>query len=128
MEKDVKKPEKAAPKKVYKIRIQFYSEGGAMITRKDLPALIDTTENSVKWLAEQGFKPDDIEVIGEKPASWNDVYPAPEPSPVEKITAVLDGTAPIAEVVLLESAISEAAPVGDPAPVITEASPTKEGL
>ena len=50
-----KKPEeKKVVKKVYKIGIRFYDEGSAMIIRKDLPALIDKTDNSVRWLYDHG--------------------------------------------------------------------------
>lgn len=101
-----KKPEeKKVVKKVYKIGIRFYDEGSAMIIRKDLPALIDKTDNSVRWLYDHGYQEADIEIVGIKPDCWGDFYPTitdpmiivkSEPTLVEKITGwvpVLDGTA-----------------------------------
>lgn len=90
---------KEAPKKIYKVFIQFYPDVTAMIVRKNLPAIIDKTEAAVRWLKDNGFtNPEDIEVIGTKPECWNEVYPPAttviEPAPVEMIAAVLDGQAP----------------------------------
>jgi hypothetical protein len=72
-----KTAEKVIPKKVFKISIEFYPGGKAKIHRKDLSALIDTTEFSVAWLKAHDFKEEDIELIGDKPDCWETSYPAP---------------------------------------------------
>ena len=94
---ETKKPteKKAAPKKVYPISIEFYTDGKSKIIRKDLPMLIDKTDKSIAWLKANNFKEGDIEIIGNKPDCWETYYPAPvvEPAPmVEKVAEVLDGT------------------------------------
>ena len=102
-----KKTEKVAPKKVYKICIEFYPGGTSRIYRKDLSDLIDLTDKSVAWLKTHDFKEEDIESLGDKPDCWETYYPAPvvEPAPlvvepesaplVEKIAEVL--AAPVVE-------------------------------
>jgi len=142
MNKTVSKTtEKAAPKKVYKISIEFYPGFTAKITRKDLPQLIDTTDKSISWLEVHDFKAEDIELIGDKPDCWETYYPAPapivEPAPVvepplaEKIAEVLD--AAIAEAAtekdaeaLAETAAVVAEPIATEAPTVMPAEPAKE--
>jgi hypothetical protein len=88
-----KKIEKKVVKKVYAATIQFYPDGTSTIIRPNMPMLIDKTDKAVSWLKDNGFKVEDIEVIGDKPSCWDIVYPAPVPDPamVEKLAAVLDG-------------------------------------
>ena len=84
VKKDAKKSEeKTIVKKKGNISFRSYPDGTSMITRNDLPSLIDTTEKSVQWVMDHGFKETEIEFIGEKPASLFPVavvVPAPEPA------------------------------------------------
>ena len=85
-----KTAEKVAPKKVYKISIQFnYSDGKSRIYRKDLPDLIDLTVSSVAWLKAHDFKMEDIEIIGDKPECWETYYPAPVVEPAATLTEIV---------------------------------------
>lgn len=90
-----KKTEKKVVKKVYKIRLRVYPDGTSMIMRNELPSLIDKTENSINWLGANGFKPDEIELLGEKPPIWDTVYPSTAPAPVIEQPAVEPEVAPV---------------------------------
>jgi hypothetical protein len=83
VKKDAKKPEdKTIVQKKYTIVFQSYPDGTSMITRKDMPSLIDKTEKSVRWVMDHGFKETEVEIIGEKPASLFSASasePMPEP-------------------------------------------------
>ena len=51
----------------------------SIIYREGLPFIMDKTENAVKWLADKGYKEKDIELVGEKPATWDDAFsPVPQ--------------------------------------------------
>jgi hypothetical protein len=87
VKKDAKKPdEKTIVQKKYKISFQSYPDGTSMITRKDLPSLIDKTEKSVQWVMDHGFKETEIEFIGEKPAS---LFPVPVVVPAPEQAAII---------------------------------------
>ena len=75
-------------KKSYKVRLRVHG-ATATICRDCLPFIDDKTDEAVTWLAAQGYKEAEIEIIGEKPASWDTVYPQPvkEPAPI-----VIDST------------------------------------
>ena len=73
-----KKEEKVAGP-TSKARLRVHSQTLATILRNDgLPAITDRTEEAVKWLAAQGFKPAEIEILGDKPATWDMVFPLAE--------------------------------------------------
>jgi hypothetical protein len=74
--------------KVYKVRLRVHG-ATATICRDRLPFIEDKTDEAVKWLAAHGYKEGEIEIIGEKPAVWDTVYPQPvkEPAPI-----VIDST------------------------------------
>jgi hypothetical protein len=86
---------KEAPKPTFKISFHTVSGGSSIIYRKDgLPFIIDRTDNAVKWLIDNGYKEKDIEIIGEKPVIWDDLFSPPkpiepEPTLVEQVTEVL---------------------------------------
>jgi hypothetical protein len=99
---EVKKPVEV--KKVYKVTL-IVDGHSSTIVRPNLPTIFDKTTSAVVWLKDNGFKAEDINVIGTKPECWEEFYPAPvkpaEPTAVEKIAEVLDKPS-------------------EPAPVVTE--------
>ena len=89
---------KEAPKPTFKVDFQVKSEDSSIIYRKDgLPFIIDKTDKAIKWLIANDFKEKDIQIIGEKPAIWDDLFSPPksiEPEPtqptlVEQATKIL---------------------------------------
>lgn len=60
----------------FKVKLKVHSQESSTIIRKDLPTITDRTINAVKWLSDKGFKASEIEIIGEKPATWDEVFPA----------------------------------------------------
>jgi hypothetical protein len=73
---------------------QSFADGTSRIYRKDLPALIDKTDKLISWLVANGYKAKDIDIVGEKPASWDkafgiEVVPAETPI-AEKLSEVLN--------------------------------------
>ena len=64
-------------KKTTKITIHFQGESATIIRQDNFPMIIDKTEKSVEWLAAKGFKPAEIEIIGEKPSCWINSFPEP---------------------------------------------------
>jgi len=62
-------------KKTTKVRIEFLNEK-ATIYREGLPFISDKIEKSVKWLNENGYKSEEIEIVGNKPECWNIIYPS----------------------------------------------------
>lgn len=68
--------EKVVEKSTSKVRLHVYAQGHSKIIRNDkLPFIEDNTDRAVRWLAANGFKENEIEIIGEKPACWNTVFP-----------------------------------------------------
>ena len=65
------KKEEPKVKKPVSIHIKGAS---SIIYRVGLPFIMDKTENAVKWLADKGYKEKDIELVGEKPASWDSFF------------------------------------------------------
>ena len=64
-----------AVKKTTTVSLHVGRHGSSMIVRSEgLPMISDKTERAVEWLAAQGFKPKDIELVGEKPANWDAVF------------------------------------------------------
>jgi hypothetical protein len=39
-----------------------------------LPAIIDKTDKLIQWLVTNGYKAENIDIIDEKPASWDEVF------------------------------------------------------
>ena len=66
--------------KVYKVRLRVHG-ATATICRDRLPFIDDKTDEAVTWLAAQGYKEAEIEIIGEKPAIWETIYPQPVKEP-----------------------------------------------
>jgi len=84
------KAEKVAAK-VYKARLRINSQDSATIFRGNgLPYIDDKVDAAVTWLAANGFKADEIEIIGEKPAIWNTVYPTEVP--VAEVPVAVEAT------------------------------------
>jgi len=69
--------EKKVEKSNYKVQISF-REKSAIIFRPNLPFLADTADLAVHWLFDNGYKPEEVEVIGEKPESWYKTFPKKE--------------------------------------------------
>src|SRR5271157_5409054 len=110
-----KEIKKVPPKKVYKVRIKFFDDHGAMISRKDFPSIIDSTENSIKWLFDHGFSETDIEIIGAKPGAWGDYFPTIKEEPAVPIGNPADVTAIVPEIIP-EPVSAPVAPVAKPVP------------
>jgi len=69
------------PVKTTKVKIKF-QDLSATIIRDNLPTILDASENAVKWLA-KNYKPEEIEIVGNKPAYWDTYFPpSKEPIPV----------------------------------------------
>ena len=68
-------------KKAYKVRLRVYG-ANATICRDRLPFIEDKTDEVVKWLAAHDYKEEEIEIIGEKPAIWDTVFPQPVKEPM----------------------------------------------
>jgi hypothetical protein len=75
------------PESIFKARLKVHSQQSATILRTDLPSITDKTESAVLWLAKNNFKPEEIEVIGEKPSSWNIAFNIIEPEPIKQVEA-----------------------------------------
>jgi len=57
-----------------KVRLRVFSQQSSTIFRTDLPSINDKTENAVLWLVKNNFKPEEIEIIGEKPSTWDSAF------------------------------------------------------
>ena len=97
-----KKPDEAAKIAVVKSKFKVClctDSSSAKIYRPNMPYIIDNKEAAVRWLAEKGFKAEEIEVVGEKPVNWDTVFPphgVPETVPVAEVLAgVLNGPPPV---------------------------------
>jgi hypothetical protein len=84
------KKEEIVVKKTTKVTLETRTWGSAMIYRENLPTISDRTERAVEWLKAQGYKPVEIELIGEKPANWDAVFDENPVAPVV-VPAVGDG-------------------------------------
>jgi hypothetical protein len=84
------KKDEVIAKKTTKVSLYVGPSGTSTIVRSDgMPQIIDKTEKNVEWLAAKGFKPVDIELVGEKPANWDTVFEiAPVVDPVVVPAAV----------------------------------------
>jgi hypothetical protein len=95
------KPDKNKEEKP-KTQIRFRENAGGTSTihRNDgLPSIDDKTENSIKWVQAQGYKPTDIEFIGQKPATWDAIMDPPKAAEiVDPMAAPANPEAVVAEV------------------------------
>ena len=65
----------AVAKSPYKVTLKVHSQSSATIIRPDgFPQITDKTQDAVKWLAAKSYKPEEIEIIGEKPSNWDEVF------------------------------------------------------
>jgi hypothetical protein len=89
-------------KQVKKTSLHVKSGGSSIIYRGDnLPFICDKTDNAVKWLHDNGYKEEEIEIVGEKPEVWDSIFSpsqpviAPEPAaePVETPIAPISAPA-----------------------------------
>jgi len=87
-----------AVKKTTTVSLHVGIHGSSTIVRSEgLPMIGDRTDKAVEWLAAQGFKPNDIELVGEKPANWDAVFeiapPVENDVPVVKPVTEITSTA-----------------------------------
>lgn len=69
------KETKSSEKSTFKVKLRVDPRGYSTIIRNGgLPFIDDKTEKAVSWLALKGFKENEIEIIGEKPACWKSIY------------------------------------------------------
>lgn len=62
-----------------KVTIKVHSQESATIYRGEgLPFITDKTVNSVTWLKDKGYEEKEIEIIGEKPATWDAIFNPPK--------------------------------------------------
>ena len=66
-----------------KIRLRMYNDKAVIHRNGGLPSIEDKATEAVVWLERNGFKPEDIEVFGEKPANWDQVFAIAPAVPVE---------------------------------------------
>jgi hypothetical protein len=84
------KKEEVVVKKTTKVTLETRTWGSSTIYRgAGLPAITDRTEKAVEWLKAQGYKPAEIELIGEKPANWDAVF---DENPVAPIAEPVSGS------------------------------------
>jgi hypothetical protein len=63
------------PKSKFKAKVEFQMNGNtATVYRPEMPFIVDRTEKVAPWLKNQGFKAEEIEIIGEKPAGWDEMF------------------------------------------------------
>ena len=97
-----------AEKKVYKISLDVRS-GSSVIYRHDgMPFICDTTDNSVKWLHDKGYKEAGIEIIGEKPAIWDSIFSPPVVASVVAQETVAPVSAPADPEAFVDNVINTA--------------------
>lgn len=68
---------KEVEKKISKIRLHVHGEKSTIYRNDGLPFIDDKTDAAVKWLNDNGFKKEDIEIVGKKPEIWDIIYPLP---------------------------------------------------
>jgi len=62
-----------------KVRLRVHSSGTSTIYRNDgLPSIDDKTDKAIQWLFDKGYKAEEVEIIGEKPACWEAVFAPPK--------------------------------------------------
>jgi hypothetical protein len=72
------KATKVPEKPTFKVRLRVDDRGHSTIIRNEgLPFIEDKTDKAVIWLAANGFKENEIEIIGKKPACWDAVFSPP---------------------------------------------------
>ena len=64
-------------KKTTKVRIEFRGDSAVIHRGEGLPAIWDKTENSVAWLKDIGYKPEEVEIVGDKPQCWDAIFSPP---------------------------------------------------
>jgi hypothetical protein len=80
--------EKVVEKSTSKVRLHVDTRGHSTIIRNDgLPFIEDKTDRAVRWLAANGFKENEIEIIGEKPACWSTIFSPPIVEPAVEAPA-----------------------------------------
>jgi hypothetical protein len=93
------KKDEVVVKKTTKVTLEVKSHGKSTIYREGgLPWLIDRTEKSVEWLKAQGYKPAEIELVGEKPSNWDAVFDENPVAPVAKPISgdgIMDDSVPL---------------------------------
>ena len=58
-----------------KIRLHVQTTGTSTIYRNDgFPSIDEKTEKAVQWLFDKGYKPEEIEIKGEKPSNWDATF------------------------------------------------------
>jgi len=61
-------------KKVSKIRLCIYGDRAVIHRKGGLPFIEDKALETVLWLAQKGYNPEEIEVLGEKPSNWEAAF------------------------------------------------------
>jgi len=84
--------DKVVVKAASKIRLRVYGEKAVIYRNDGYPSIEDRTTESVLWLERNGYKPEEIEIIGEKPSNWDAVF-NPTPVAVEAVEALPEVTA-----------------------------------
>lgn len=116
------KKEEVVVKKTTKVTLETRTWGSSTIHRGGgLPMISDRTEAAVEWLKAQGYKPAEIELIGEKPANWDAVF---DENPVAPVVVPPSGDGIRDDSVPSLTAEERAAlhqkdPITEPAPVTT---------
>jgi hypothetical protein len=90
-------------KPVAKIRLVCDGSSTVTIHRLGLPYIVDKELEAVQWIKANVAKPEEVEIVGERPASWDIVFPVqkPEDAMAEPVTpeVIQEPTDTIAEVV-----------------------------
>jgi len=86
--------EKEVIKPTSKARLRVYGEKSIIYRNEGYPYIEDKSTESVVWLERNGYKPAEIEVIGDKPSNWDAVFnPAPViPEVVAETAAPIEAT------------------------------------
>jgi hypothetical protein len=85
-------------KPTFKVRLRINPADTATIFRGEgLPFIDDKTDSAVKWLADKGYKPEEVEILGEKPAIWSTVYPEPVAESTPIVEPVVEPASAVAQ-------------------------------